>query len=59
MKDLSYRCSVKNKLAKHLSCDNPWRQLLLGADDDEMAHTYSSSDRMNGILTRLVTCTGL
>jgi hypothetical protein len=39
MKDQNYRVTLKNKLANHLRTDQPWRQLLLGAEDDETAQS--------------------
>jgi hypothetical protein len=50
MKDQNYRLTLKNKLATHLRADQPWRQLLLGAEDDESAHAYSEYDKRHVVV---------
>jgi hypothetical protein len=50
MKDQSYRLTLKNKLATRLQSDQPWSQLLLGADDDETAQSYSEYEKRHVVV---------
>jgi hypothetical protein len=42
MKDQHYHLTLKNELAKPISADQPWRQLVLEANDNDRAHTHQS-----------------
>ena len=50
MKDQNYRLTLKNELAKRLRADQPWSQLLLGADDDETAQSYSEYEKRHVVV---------
>jgi hypothetical protein len=50
MKDQNYRLALKNKLATRLRADQPWSQLLLGADDDETAQSYSEYEKRHVVV---------
>jgi hypothetical protein len=45
MKSQAYRLTLKNDLANRLCSAEPWKKLLLGANDTESAHTFSDHDR--------------
>jgi hypothetical protein len=50
MQDQNYRLTLKNQLAKRLRADQPWSQLLLGADDDETAQSYSEYEKRHVVV---------
>ena len=46
-RDIIYQERVIEKLSRKLAADETWRELLLGAEDNEVAASISDADRMH------------